>query len=89
MALVEGVSPRKKSSTTAKVTPSPDCCSRCCRASTYRGRCCYEAASWPPPRPPRPGPSLNRPVGDNCSPRGSRLKLTVVRRIRGGQDHPA
>ena len=31
--------------------------------------------------PPRPGSLLNRPRGDKCSKQGSRLKLTVVRRI--------
>jgi hypothetical protein len=35
--------------------------------------------------PPRPGPLLNRPLGDKCSKQGSRLKLTVVRRNPAGQ----
>jgi hypothetical protein len=34
--------------------------------------------------PPRPGPLLNRPLGTNAAIRGSRLKLTVVRRIGAG-----
>ena len=35
--------------------------------------------------PPRPGPLLNRPLGTNAAIRGSRLKLTMVRRIGAGQ----
>jgi hypothetical protein len=70
MTLGEGVSPRRnldycdghvEALTLLAMLPGIDLP----RALLLRGR--FIAA---PPRPPRPGPLLNRPLGDNCSQRG-------------------